>query len=120
MTNRALIEEIYINDGLRNRNFLKKVLHKDVLLEWNNSNGLKIMNREDLLNFADELKLNFVHSKVSITHLIEDNNTFCVKYNYQISPIENPSEIISVAKIVVIWEFKNNKLIKGYQLSYPS
>lgn len=120
MTNKAKIEFLYKEDGIRNVDFLSDLLHDDFILDWDSSQGNVKMNKSDIINLAKELKNNYVDSIMEISHLIEENNTIVVKYNHKATTIENPKEIVLIAKFVVIWEFESNKIKKGYQISKPN
>ncbi|WP_130733753.1 nuclear transport factor 2 family protein [Flavobacterium sp. J27] len=119
MTNKEQIQKFYLEDGIRNVAALEEFLHDDVILEWSSSDGVLNLSKQAILNLALELKQNYDISIVEITHLIEENNTVVVKYNQKIATIENPSELIPIAKFIVIWEFLENKLFRGYQISQP-
>lgn len=120
MINRAKIEFLYKEDGMRNDVFLNDLLHDDFILDWDSSHGNVNMTKEDIINLAKELKQNYVDSFMEISNFIEDQNQFVVKYNHKVTTIENPKEFILIAKIVVIWEFDGNKIVKGYQISKPN
>ncbi len=120
MTNREKIEFLYKKDGMRDDAFLSELLHDDFILEWDSSQGNVQMSKLDIVNLAKELKQNYVDSFMEISNFIEDQNQFVVKYNHKVTTIENPKEFILIAKIVVIWEFDGNKIVKGYQISKPN
>ncbi|MCL9769935.1 nuclear transport factor 2 family protein [Flavobacterium sp. HXWNR69] len=120
MTNREIIEFLYKEDGVRNDTFLNEILHDDFVLVWDSSHGNDSMTKEDIVNLANELKQNYVDSFMEISHFIEENNQIVVKYNHKVTTIENPREFVQIAKVVAIWEFEDNKIKKGYQISKPN
>lgn len=120
MTNKERIDFLYKEDGMRNDVFLNELLHDDFILDWDSSHGNFNMNKTDILNFAKQLKQNYVDSFMEISHFIQENNKIVIKYNHKVTTIENPKEFILIAKVVVIWEFEDNKIIKGYQISKPN
>lgn len=120
MSNKTKIETFYLTDGLRDEEQLNALLHDDLQLEWDSSNGKLWYSKADILALAKELKQNFHTSKVFISYLIEEKNTVVVKYQHVVSTIENPKEEMPIANIVVIWEFSGDKLSKGYQISQPA
>ena len=120
MTNKAQIQKFYLEDGIRNASALKDLLHDDVLLEWSSSDGLLLLDKQAILDLANELKQNYTNSIVEITHLIEEDHKVVLKYNHKVATFENPSEIIPIARFIVIWEFLGDKLYKGYQISQPA
>ena len=120
MTNKERIQFLYKEDGLRNVSFLTSLFHDDLILEWDNSEGKLLLQKNDIINIAIELKQNYIDSFIEISHFIEQDNQIVVKYNHKVTTIENPKEFILIAKIVVIWEFQGDKITKGYQISKPN
>lgn len=120
MTAKEIILEIYQNDGLRNREMLNNILHQEFSLEWQNSVELSILDKEAVLNLADELKNNFSDSKIEIKYVLEDENKICIAYNHFATTIENTRDIQLIARFISIWEFENGKILKGYQISKPT
>lgn len=112
-----IVEQLYQEDGLRNREYLDSILDDNFELEWDSSIGSRLLSKNDILKMADELKANYHVSKTSILNLVSNENKLVVNYLHHVSTIENPKELFTIAKVVVIWEFENNKIVKGYQMS---
>lgn len=117
MEKKALIQKLYAEDGLRNKEFLQSLLAENFILQWESSDGYHEMDKQAILNLADELNANYEFSDVDIYSIIEENNQVAVHYLHKVSTLENPISLIPIAKVIVIWEFEENKLIKGYQIS---
>jgi uncharacterized membrane protein len=119
MTPKEIVQELYANDGLRNKNFLNDILHENVLLEWHSSEGLIVKDKNSILDLAIELKNNFSIFNSDILHLIAENNTVSIAFNHFGASIENQRDLILIGRFMAIWEFENDKIIKGYQISKP-
>ena len=119
MTPKEIVQELYANDGLRNSHFLNDVLHENVLLEWHSSEGLLVKDKKSILDLATELKENFAIFSSEILSLIAENNSVSIAYNHFGASIENQKDLILIGRFIAIWEFENNKIIKGYQISRP-
>ncbi|MQP24241.1 hypothetical protein GFJ94_04080 [Flavobacterium sp. LMO8] len=120
MTNREKIEFLYKEDGIRDKFFLESLINDDFKLEWDSSSGNSILNKNFILNLSEVLKTNYDMSYFEISHLIEENNQIVVKYNHKVTTIENPKEIMLIAKVVAIWTFQEGKIIDGYLISKPN
>ncbi len=120
MTPKEIVQELYANDGLRNSVFLNEVLHDNVLLEWHSSEGLLVKDKKSLLDLATELKENFSIFNSDILYLIAENNTVSIAFNHFGASIENQKDLILIGRFIAIWEFENNKMVKGYQISRPA
>lgn len=117
MNYKKRIIDFYKSEALINPKILSTYLHDDIILEWNSSTGYIKMNRDDLLSLATELSRSYISSKVDISHILKDGNFISVRYTHSIKTIENPREYILLANFIVIWEIKDEKLYRGYQIS---
>lgn len=120
MTNREKLEFLYKEDGIRDKQFLDALIHDDFKLEWDSSSGNSNLDKSFILNLSEVINLNFEISYFEITHFIEENNQIAVKYNHKVATIENPKEIMLIAKVVAIWTFEDGKIINGYLISKPN
>ena len=117
MTPKELVLDFYKNDLILKKSEVNEFLQPDLIIEWNSSKGFIQMSRDDVLNLSDELSKAYVRSKMRITHIIVEGNMVSVRYSHFVKTIENPREEMLLAHFCVIWEVKNNKLFKGYQMS---
>lgn len=117
MTAKEVVENFYKSDALRNSVLMNDFIHPEITLDWNSSRGFLQMNREELLNLADELHKSYHSSRINITHLIEEQNIVSIRYVHHAKTIENPREEMVLAHFMVIWELKEGKLYRGFQMS---
>jgi predicted SnoaL-like aldol condensation-catalyzing enzyme len=117
MTPKELVLDFYRNDLLLDRSEVNEFLHTDLIIEWNSTKGFIQLNKEDVLNLSDDLAKAYVRSKIRITHIINEDNMVAVRYSHFVKTIENPREEMLLARFYAIWEIKDNKLYRGYQMS---
>ena len=117
MNPKKIVLDFYKSDALINPEILDTFLHSDVILDWNSSKGFIQMKRDDLLSLALELSKSYIRSKVSISHILKEENLISVRYSHSVKTFENPREAILLANFMVIWELKDDKLFRGYQMS---
>jgi hypothetical protein len=117
MNAKKIILDFYKSDALINREVLDTFLHPDVILDWNSSKGFLQMKREDLLALASDLSRSYIRSKVVISHILKEGNLISVRYSHSVKTFENPREAILLANFMVIWELKDDKLYRGFQMS---
>ena len=117
MSAKEIVQEFYKSDALLETKTVSKLLHDDVVLEWHSTKGFLKLNRQEIIELTAELDKAYVSSKASITHILEDNCTVAVRYSHYVKTIENPSEEMLLAHFMVIWELKDDKLYRGYQMS---
>ena len=120
MNAKEVVKNFYQSDALRNSQKMDSFIHPEITIEWNSSQGFLILNREDLLKLSDELNVAYHSSRVEIKHLLSEKDTVTVRYTHHIKTIENPREEMILAHFIVIWELKDDKLYRGFQMSQQS
>ena len=51
------------------------------------------------------------------SHLLQDENMVTIRYTSYFTTVENPNEEMPLAHFTTIWEVKDDKIIKGFQMS---
>jgi predicted SnoaL-like aldol condensation-catalyzing enzyme len=95
-------------------------MHAECILDWNSSKAFIQMDYEALINMTNEISKAYIRSKARISHIIEEANMVSVRFSHYVKTIENPREEMFLAHIMIIWEIKDNKLYRGYQMSQVS
>ncbi|MNK89706.1 hypothetical protein D3C87_1097230 [compost metagenome] len=117
MSIKEFVQKFYKSDALIDSEILKTYLHPDVTLEWNSSTGFIQMNYDSMIEMANELSRAYVRSKVRISHIISEDDLVSVRYSHFVKTIENPREEMLLAHFSTIWQIKDDKLYRGYQMS---
>ncbi|MBK0368418.1 nuclear transport factor 2 family protein [Flavobacterium agrisoli] len=120
MSIKEFVQKFYKSDAFIDVEVLKDFLHPEIILEWNSTSGLIQMDYKAMLNYAQELSQAYVRSKVRISHIVEEGENVAVRYAHYVKTIENPREEILLALFMTIWQIKDNKLYRGYQMSHIS
>ena len=119
MSAKNIVAQFFSSDILNDNTVLTKYFHKDLVLIWNSSDGLTIMNYDDIINFFSEIKRTYNDLRIEISHLLEDDNHVTIRYKYYVKTIENPDEELGISHFIAIWELKDDKMYRGYQVSQP-
>ncbi|PKP25813.1 MAG: hypothetical protein CVU03_06605 [Bacteroidetes bacterium HGW-Bacteroidetes-2] len=114
-----IVKSFYNSDLLKDENIIKNHFHPELTLIWNSADGMSIMNYEDISLFFEEIRKSYADMRVEISHILEDDTFVTIRYKYYIRALENPDEELGIAHFIAIWEIKDNKLYKGYQVSQP-
>jgi hypothetical protein len=120
MTAKEIVQTFYKSDALIDSAVIKEFLHPDVIVDWNSSKGFIQLDFLSLLNLSDELGKAYVRSKIRISHIIAEDDMITVRYSHFVKTIENPREEMLLAHFISIWQIKDNKLYRGYQMSQLS
>ena len=120
MSSKKIVQDFYKSDALINSEIMSSYLHPEAILDWNSSKGFIQMKRDEIVALAEELGKAYVRSKAKVSHILKDGNTVSVRYSHYIKTIENPREEMLLAHFMVIWELKDDKLYRGFQMSQLS
>jgi len=112
-----IVLEFYKPDVILDRNAVNALIHPDITIDWNSSKGFIQMNHDDILALTDDLNKAYLRSKTRISHVVAEGNTVAIRYSHFVKTIENPREEMLLAHFVVIWEIKDDKLYRGFQMS---
>ncbi len=120
MSAKKIVQDFYKSDALINSEIMKTYLHPEVVLDWNSSKGFLQLKHKDILELTLQMERSYVRSKARVSHLLQDGNTVTVRYSHFIKTVENPREEMLLAHFFVIWELKDDKLFRGFQMSQMS
>ena len=116
---KEVVRSFYKSDLLKDKTILEKYFHPEAILIWNSDDGLTIMHNEDLMAFFLEIRRTYFDLRLEVSHLLADENQVTIRYKYYVKTIENPDEELGIAHFIAIWEVKDEKLFRGYQISQP-
>ncbi|WP_459209296.1 nuclear transport factor 2 family protein [Aquimarina rhabdastrellae] len=117
MSAKEIVKSFYEKDLLKEESVFTTYLHPEVTLDWNSSFGFNQRDYKGLVSLFEEMSTSFISLRAEISHLLEENDTVTVRYTYFARPIEQPEQEDVLAHFVTIWELKDQKLYKGYQIS---
>lgn len=120
MSAKEIVLKFYKSEALINSEILKDFLHPDILIDWNSTRGFIQLNYDDLMDFSKKLGEAYVRSKVRISHIIVEKDMVSVRYSHFVKTIENPREEMLLAHFMAIWQIKDEKLFRSYQMSQLS
>ncbi|MEM0577602.1 nuclear transport factor 2 family protein [Flavobacterium polysaccharolyticum] len=120
MSAKDFVKAFYKSDALIDSTILKEFIHPEIIIDWYSTEGFVQLNYDSLIDLANQLHRAYVRSKARISHIVEENELISVRYSHFVKTIENPREEILLAHFMTIWEIKDNKLYRGYQMSQLS
>ncbi|MCF8322204.1 MAG: nuclear transport factor 2 family protein [Flavobacterium sp.] len=120
MKPKDIVLDFYKTDMFLDKMYIKQLLHPEILLDWNSSKGNIKMGFDAILAFMDDFSKGYIRSKIKISHILQDKNLVSVRYSHFVKTIENPREEMLIGHFFVIWEVKDEKLFRGFQMSHIS
>lgn len=116
MAPKEVLRNFYNMDLAKEANAMS-MFHKDCELHWNSSKGFTILNYSTINNMLEGVRKSFLTFKYRLSHLLEDGVTVTARYTIYVTPIEKPDEEEALAHFISIWEVKDDKLFRGYEIS---
>jgi len=118
-TPKDIVRSFYETDLIHNPEACSEYLHPEIELLWNSSFGFRRKNFVEIQNVFQEMGHSLETFRCEISHLIAEGNQVTARYTYFATTIENPGKEEALAHFISIWELKDGKLYKGYQISHP-
>jgi hypothetical protein len=120
MSPKEIIQKFYKSDALINSNIVETYLHPKIIIDWNSSRGFMQLDYNKVIELTNELSKAYIRSKVKISHILQEGSLVSVRYSHFVKTVENPREDMLLGHFIVIWEIKEDKLYRGYQMSQIS
>lgn len=116
-TVKDIVQSFYTTDLIHNLDVFSEYLHPEIELYWNSSFGFNKKDFKAIKSMFTEMAMSFESLRCEISHLIAEENTVTIRHTYFVKTIEVPDKEEVVAHFITIWELKENKLFRGYQIS---
>lgn len=117
MSPKEIVKAFYELDLANDNQSISKFIHKECQLHWNSSTGYKILDYNELDKFFKTIYTAYDSVKIEISHLLQDQNHVTIRYTVSVSTIEDPENEQPLANFISIWEVKDGKLYRGYEIS---
>lgn len=118
-TPKKIVGDFLAADIVNDATILERFIHPDVELVWSASDGNSIMDYKALDRFYAEVRKAYEDLQIEVSHILESGDHVTVRYKYNARTVENPDEEIGIAHFMVIWQIKDGKLYRGYQITQP-
>lgn len=117
MNSGDIVLKFYKSNAILSKSYLQEVLHDDLILEWTSSKGKVCLDKNDVLAMSKDVRHSYYSLRAVIHHVVESENRVVVNYTHYVATFENPDEEMVLATYFVLWELRESKLFRGYQLS---
>ncbi len=116
---KKIVRDFYNSDFFNDPSLLKKYLHPEMELFWNAKTGYNHMRIDDVRVMSQEAAKSFDSVRAKVTHLVGKGDTVTIRFTYYVTTMERPNEEEPIAHFMAIWELRDDKLYRGYQMSQP-
>jgi hypothetical protein len=118
MTAKELVSAFYDSDLANDPNVVFDFFHKESELHWTSSQGFMLLKYDDIIKFFKGTRKSYTNLRFEFTHFIEADNSVSTRHTLFGNTIENPDSEVVLAHFSTIWEVKDNKLYRGYEISH--
>lgn len=117
MSAKQLVKAFYDSDIANDPNIIPEFFHKDCELHWSSSQGFTLLKYNDIATFFEGARKSYNSLRFEFTHLIEAQSNVVTRHTLIAKTIEDPDKEVVLARFFTIWEVKDNKLYRGYEIS---
>lgn len=113
----TLVKAFYDADVANDASVVSNFFHKDCELHWTSTQGFQKLNFKELEHFFGETRKAFDSLRFEFSHLIEKDNTVVTRHTLYGSAIEDAQNETALGHFSTLWEVKDGKLYRGYEIS---
>ncbi len=117
MSPKQLVKSFYESDLANDPTLIPQFFHKDCIMHWNSSKGFEVLNYSEIVAFFKGINNSFYSLRFQISHLLQDGNFVTCRHTLFGCTIEDPDNEIPMAHFTAIWEVKDGKLYRCYEIS---
>ena len=113
----TLVHDFLHSDAFYSPESMADFLHAEATMEWHSTNGTLFLKREEIIQLISELNRAYDSCKLHVTHVIGQENLVSARYSHYVTTHENPKDELLLAHFMCIWEVRDEKLYKCWQMS---
>ncbi|MFD2823567.1 nuclear transport factor 2 family protein [Lacinutrix iliipiscaria] len=117
MSAKTIVKSFYESDLANDESVISKFFHKDCELHWNSSHGFMKLDYKGVEDFFKGTRASYTSLRFQFSLLLEDGAYVTSRHVLYANTIENPEDEIALAYFTAIWEVKDNKLFRCYEMS---
>ena len=115
-----IVKKFYESDLANDDTVVANCFHKECELHWNSSHGFMILKYDDIVTFFEGTRKSYDHLRFEFSHFLEDGQFVSTRHALYAYTIENPDEEVALANFMAIWEVKDDKLYRCFEMSQKS
>ena len=120
MSAKEIVLSFYESDLANDSKVISKFFDKDSELHWTSSQGFMLLKYDDIVTFFRGTRKSYTNLRFEFTHFLEAGNAVTTRHTLFGNMIEDPNTEVVLAHFSTIWEVKNGKLFRGYEISHQA
>ena len=117
MTPKEIVKNFYDSDLANDDSIVSRFFHKDCELQWNSSHGFMVLKYKDIVEFFEGTRKAYDNLRFQFSHILQDGNFVTSRHTLFANTIEIPDEEVALADFIAIWEVKEGKLFRCFEMS---
>ncbi|WP_353777602.1 nuclear transport factor 2 family protein [Winogradskyella sp. 3972H.M.0a.05] len=117
MEPKDVVRGFYESDLANNTEALATYLHPECQLNWHSSKGYHQFDFNKVNELFTDIHRSYESIRMHISHMLQDGDFVTTRYTMMVRTIEDPDNEEPMAHFITIWEVKDGKLYKGYEIS---
>ncbi|WP_458626656.1 nuclear transport factor 2 family protein [Winogradskyella sp. PC D3.3] len=120
MSAKEVVKAFYEADLANDVALVSKHFHKDCELHWTSSQGVTLLKYNDIEMFFEGTRQSYNSLRFEFTHFITADVFVTTRHTLFGSTIETPDAETSIAHFSTIWEVRDGKLYRGFEISHQA
>jgi len=116
MSAKSVVQKFLDSDLATDRDVID-LFHKDCELKWHSSKGYTKLDFQGISNMLGEIQKAFISFKYRTSHVLVDGQTVTARTTIYVTSIERKDKEDALAHFISIWEVKDGKMYRGYEIS---
>ena len=116
MSAKQIVKAFYDLDLAKDEGVINH-FHENCELKWHSSRGYTQLDVKSIRERIEDIKQSYHSFKYRLSHLLEDDNSVTSRYTIYVTSIERPNKEDALAHFISIWEVKDGKMYKGFEMS---
>lgn len=116
MSAKSVVQKFLDSDLAKDEGVIN-LFHTNCKLNWHSSKGFTEIDYNGIASKLKAIQKSYESFKYSYSHILQDANFVTSRSTVYVTSIERPEKEDALAHFISIWEVKDGKLYKGYEIS---
>ena len=120
MSAKEIVQAFYNSDIANDATVVPQFFHKECEMHWTSSQGFTLLTYDEILEFFKDTRKSYNNLRFEFTHFLECGNFITTRHTLFAHTIEDPESETMLAHFCAIWEIKDGKLFRCYEISHQA
>jgi hypothetical protein len=116
MSPKDIVKQFYQSDLAKSEKIMD-LFHENCELNWNSSKGFTKLDYKGVEQMLKGIQKSYHSFKFMVSHLLQEDTIVTARYTIYATTIEQPDKEEALAHFISIWEVKDHKMYRGFEIS---